>query len=71
MSAHDRVAWREVLDHVAAAHAAGYEMGYAHGRNDLAEDEQRAAVHDLACRTIGLRPLAFDDDDAPLWSVAV
>lgn len=69
MSVHE-VAWSEVLDHVAAAYTAGYDMGYAHGRNDLAEDEQRAAVHHLACQTIGLRPAALRDGDAPLWSVA-
>jgi hypothetical protein len=60
------VPWAEVLDHIAAAFQAGYDQGYAEGRNDRLEDEQHAAVHDLACRTIGLRP----HNGPPLWAVA-
>lgn len=61
-----RQADRELLDHIAAAFTAGRAQGYAEGRNDRLEDERLAAVHDLACRTIGLRP----HDGPPLWSVA-
>jgi len=61
------VPWSEVLDHIAAAFTAGYDRVYATGRNDRLEDERLDAIHDLACRTIGLRP---DDADVPRWSVA-
>jgi hypothetical protein len=61
------VTWSEVLDHISAAFTAGYGVGFAHGRNDRAEDEQHVAAHELACRTIGLGPFS---DDAPPWSVA-
>ena len=60
------VSWDEVLDHIAAAWQAGYSKGYAEGRNDRLEDEQLAAVHDLACRTTGLR----DQHGPPLWAIA-
>lgn len=56
----------ELLDHIAAAWAAGYDQGYAEGCNDKTEDEDQAATHDLACRTIGLRP----HNGPPLWAVA-
>lgn len=60
------VTWREVLDHIDAAWIAGYDVGYARGRNDRDDDDELAAVRDLACRTIGLTP----HDGPPLWSVA-
>lgn len=57
----------ELLDTIHAAFVAGYDLGLAHGRADRARDEEDAAIHDLACRTIGLRP---DNADAPRWAVA-
>jgi len=56
----------ELLETIHAAYVAGYNVGYAHGHNDRESDLQDAAVHDLACRTIGLRP----HDGPPLWQVA-
>jgi hypothetical protein len=61
------VTWDEALDHIAASFAAGYETGYTHRRDDRLKDEHQAAVHEYACRVIGLRP---DDVDAPRWAVA-
>jgi hypothetical protein len=56
----------ELLDHIAAAFTAGYDLGMAHGRNDRLEEDHLAAVHDYACMVIGIR----EHDGPPLWSVA-
>jgi hypothetical protein len=62
----DTVTWREVLDHIDQAFGCGYDLGYAHGRNDRLGDDDHARRHDLACRTIGLRP----HSGSPLLAVA-
>jgi hypothetical protein len=65
-TAADVVPWSEVLEHIDRAFGCGYDLGYAHGRNDRLEDDDHARRHDLAYRTIGLRP----QNGPPLWAVA-
>jgi hypothetical protein len=60
---------QEILDNIIAAWVAGFDQGYAEGRNDRSDDDRLAAVHDLACRMIGIRP-QDDHEEPPLWVVA-
>jgi hypothetical protein len=62
----DRVSWDDLIDHIVAAHIAGYDLGYAHGRNDRADDEGQAYAHDIAARTVGLTP----EKAPPRWAIA-
>jgi hypothetical protein len=61
-----RPTWGEVVGGNLAAWIAGYDKGVADGWAGRLKDEHQAAVHELACQTIGLAPYKGH----PLWSIA-
>jgi hypothetical protein len=48
----EKITWSDVLDHIAAAWVAGFDQGFAEGRNALFEDQELGALHQAANRVV-------------------